>query len=301
MTNPNSFLDSLIDDNSLDELLALAQESHSIRLDGLYCYHTGKLIGQFNHNELREALFEEGDLDSESMIDALIVRIVNSMRPSPALNRPDMGTIREMVQRRPVDALAYLLNRFLHPLTLKRDYDESFSALRGRIETYYWCATLDNSEIATFTHWLLALDSQFGLSRLEPPKGIEHPESISEAVVLIEKYAIARLLEVKDSYVRGEASNSLARGAYIRHALDNPEFATRKAEAAWKAKNKPARAATQKKVSKIQERTNKFLGLLDEVINRASENAATSAPAAPRKGRVIKPGALFANRKPKEV
>lgn len=296
MPNSQSFLDLLVTDDSLDDLFAIARANYSLTLDGIYCYHTGKLIGHFTHDELREAIYEEGDLDDESMVDALIVRVVNSMRPSPAFNRPDMGTIRETVQRRPIDALAYLLNRFLHPLTLKRTYDESHSALLGRIQTYQWCMTLNAEQLRTFTHWLLALDSQFGLSTIEPPKGIAEPESIEQAVALIEKFAITRLNEVKDHYIRTETANSLTRGALIRSTLDNPEIANRKAAAAWAAKNKPGRTATPKKVSKTQEKLNRFLGILDGVFE-----ASQPAPVTPKPVKIITGSkGLFANRKPKE-
>ena len=123
----------------------------------MYCLHTGKPMGTLDIDELAEAIYEESDDDElESVVDGLVVRTVISMRPSPALNKPDLATIREMSVRRPVDALAYLLNRLYgsRDLITKRQPD-AFKALLERIKTHRVLNDSASTNFAALIHWLL--------------------------------------------------------------------------------------------------------------------------------------------------
>jgi hypothetical protein len=84
----------------LDEIRHLRQlglDTLSIDIQSIYCQHTGRPIGVLDESELDFILTEEDiDLDDESLLDAIVVRVIASMRPSPALNKPDRLTIRNL-------------------------------------------------------------------------------------------------------------------------------------------------------------------------------------------------------------
>lgn len=299
MSNLSSALDILanIADSAddFDTLKRAAREQTGLEIDGLYCLHTGKLIGRFDRLEIEEAIFEEGDADEESLIDALVVRVVASMRPSPALNKPDMGTIREMSQRRPIDALAYLVNRLYGNQHLLRNRtDDAFSLLRNRISIHNQIAALyeNGLDLAPFTHWLLELDSKMNLHSVTPPDFDIFANLDNFEKWVFTKLDAARMLEVNAAK---EASwhqgNRLTRAASIRSHLDNPEIANRKHAAAYAAKKKAAAAAAAgKPVRKRATQVDQFMGMLDDLINNAG---GISEPVTPTKPKAMTVGMLF--------
>lgn len=299
MTNSISDLlaQVITESDSFDALKSSARELTGIEIDGLYCLHTGKLIGRFDRVEIQEAIFEEGgdDSDEEQLIDSLVVRVIASMRPSPALNKPDMGTIREMSQRRPVDCLAFLMNRLYGNASLLRTRsDDAFSILRGRIDMHKRLTALHDSgfDFAPYTHWLLEIDSKINLHTITPPDF----DVFSATLETFETWAFklldkARMMEVnaarEASWHKG---NRMTRAATIRSHLDNPEIANRKLQAAYdlKQKAKAARPASKRKPTQVDQ----FMGLLDSIINNAS-SADEAAIATHKKPAARTAGMLF--------
>lgn len=138
MSDISSILDSLFPEGfSPQELRSMALDSHGVDIFGVYCLHTGRKIGTFDESELLYAIEEEGTDSTEDLVDALVVRTIASMRPSPALNKPDRLTIRELSSKRPNDCLAYLINRLYgnRQTLLIRD-ESSFSFLLERVRVY---------------------------------------------------------------------------------------------------------------------------------------------------------------------
>lgn len=301
-----SFLDQY--DASTDrvaELRLMAHESHGIDIRGVYCLHTGKQIGEYDSDEILEAIYEEGDLEDIDLIDSLCVRVVASMRPSPALNKPDKGTIREMVARRPVDACAYLLNRLYgSKFLLTARGDDSFAPLYQRIETHKKLSLADPVMVSTLTHWLLELDSKMNLHEVIPPvftklkdswaatkTGTQLLNLLNDLSILpaFESWVFARLqdwdardtAQLKErNWARG---NTMTDHAFVRSYLDNPEIANRKHADELKrkervAKSKPQSAKTQLMNAKVSAAS----GLLDQLLSGALsipvENLATPKP-----------------------
>lgn len=304
-------------------IIAAGIAQHGVDVTQMYCLHTGKPIGQIFDSELEEAIYEEGDQDIESIADALVIRCVASMRPSPALNKPDHGTIREMAARRPIDALAYLLNRLYGSKQLLTNRGEQwFAPLIARIETHRLLCDSYHAPNATVyaavTHWLLELDSKLNLHEITAPlfekdrlgkwlvtkTGKPFVQVIHEpdALAAFESWVFERLHEwdKRDSaalaQLRWSNGNRMTTSAYVRSYLDNPEIANRKHAEELKRKQKAANAAPKKPVSektrKNNERLNSFLALMDDVI----DGKLPAAPVTPKKSRVILGGMLFAKK-----
>jgi hypothetical protein len=299
MSNTSTFLATFDSEaDSLGQIIDLCISTHKVDPRIIYCLHTGKPIGTLDPDELAEAVYEEGDSDDESLADALVIRTVASMRPSPALNRPDLGTIREMVSRRPKVALAYLVNRLdgtRHLLT-KRD-DSSYSYLLRRVQTFQLIDSL-SIDLAPWTHWLLELDSKFNLHDLVPPKFRRDKSGKLEFAPIAGDLTLADLLGLPDGLAAFESwvfsklaehekaeksfamqqawsrGNRMTGPAFVDSWLKNPEFATRKAEAIYNKKQK-AKSATPRKsrVSKLEETTNQFLDLLEGVLAGSQADA----------------------------
>lgn len=313
MTSVSDILSTLIEEaDSFDELKAAAFESHGVYIDGLYCLHTGKQIGSFDRTEIQFAIEDEITDSQEELIDALVVRTVASMRPSPALNKPDHITIRQLAARRPIDTLAYLLNRLYgtRDLLTKRNGELSFGPLLDRIKTHSSLVTLHFSfdlNLTPWTHWLLELDSKTNLHDLTPP--LFEKDRLGKWIItktgkplieVLESHEDASLLKAfeswvfdllgvyakRDSQATREANwvrgNSLTKAAYIQSWLDNPglarkvEIANNKAQAAYNAKAKPGRPKSEK-TRKLEDRVKQTLDLLAGVIDGKVDIAPVTA------------------------
>lgn len=293
----SDLLESFDDRPSIPELRAMALESHGVDILGVYDFHTGRKIGLLDEDELQFAIEEEACDSFEELIDGLVVRVVCAMRPSPAFNKPDRLTIRNMVGKRPHDALAYLLNRLYHPLALKRDFSDTFDAYKGRIQMYSFVQKLDPSLILELTHWMLEMDSRFNLT-LHSHLAVTMPlESLiakpAEFSGLVMKY----LCRNDEPYT----GNRLTQVAYLQSHLDNPEIAARKIELMKRplreSFTKP-RAASSKKISKLQTRVDQFIGLLDGILK--DDTAASPGPSVPVTRKVMTGGQFNFARKAKE-
>lgn len=253
MTDVFSLLDSISDvdhESLLDEVAELAL-SEGIDIFGVYCLHTGKLIGRFERDELLFAIMDEPTESQDDLVSALMIRVVASMRPSPALNKPDRLTLRSLATKRPVDIMAYLVNRLngTRQLLLKRS-DESFSPLIGRIATYQRIADLAAAgvDLTPWIHWLLELDSKMNLHDLTPPVlkvapiyrllfDQLTPDNHVQLLKDFESWAFEQLakFDKRDAQLVRESQwargNAMTGPAYVRSWLENPNL-TRKVEVA---------------------------------------------------------------------
>lgn len=304
-------LDSLTPSDNFDSLLdevAEAARDEGIDIFGVYCLHTGKVIGQFAREEILFALRDEPSDSIDDLVSAMMVRVVAAMRPSPALNKPDALTLRSLATRRPVDIMAYLVNRLngTRQLLTKRS-DESFSPLIGRIATYNRVLSLQAAgvDLTPWIHWLLELDSKMNLHDLTPPivkmAPLNRllfdqltPTNHAEMLKLFESWAFEQLraFDKRDAQITREANwirgNAFTKPAYVRSWMENPgvvqrkEIANNKLQAIHDKKLKPGRPVSEK----TQERRNKLnqmLALLDEVLDGKSDTApAAPAPVTPK-------------------
>lgn len=257
-------LDNLFDDlleqimpeeSQLDDIRSRVMADHEIDILSVYCLNTGKQIGVFHDSEIEEAIKDESNEDFESLCDAMLIRTIASMRPSPAWNKPDVGTIRQVVDRRPVDAFAYLLNRLegSKDLLTKRN-DNAISALIARIRNWHKINNLANLNqfdlIESYIHWLLELDSKMNLHDLRAPEfekdskgewkvcqsGIILSDAIQfpEALKAFESWVFDQLKIYSKRQSEAQAQMAWTRGnkmtgpAFVKSSMSHPEIANRK-------------------------------------------------------------------------
>jgi hypothetical protein len=204
-----------------------------------------------------------------------------------------------LAEKIPVDILSFLANR-IHSnrwlATHRPASDEILAPYIARIKTHELWTNLSLKGVDTrpWIHWLLELDAKRNLHDLTPPtverdrlgKWIETKtgeslfyqidESNHEALLAVfEAWTFARLKEfdardreavAQEKWMRG---NQMTQPAFARSWMENPQFASKKAEAAYKAKHKkdsPAKPKSEK-TKKLDERVSKFLHLLDDIID----------------------------------
>lgn len=142
-------------------LAAFATAYPNIDPYGLYCSVTGKLVG---------SALEVDDLirslpgDAEDMADDIAMRLFASMRPGLFWNKMRSDTLNQLRKERPVELLAYLLNRAFQPLS----GGNPIVVNHDRIKTFTRCATLTAEQIGSLTYLLLEIDSKNGLTTVYP-------------------------------------------------------------------------------------------------------------------------------------
>lgn len=292
-----SALSDFFADRDLADLRALGLANHGIDITAVYCLHTGRQVGTFDDFVIHFAIDEESAADDEALVDALVSRAVASMRPTPMLNRPDRVTLSNLAERFPVDILSFLVNR-LHGnawLATHRPSD-ILDPYIARIKTHSLWTELAGKGVDTrpWIHWLLELDAKRNLHDLTPPsverdrlgKWIETTtgeslfsqiteSNVGELLAFFEQWTFSRIKEfdARDKEALAQAQwmrgNRMTQPAYARSWIENPEFATKRAELAHKKKNKPESPARPKseKTRKLDERVSKFLHLLDDIID----------------------------------
>jgi hypothetical protein len=314
-TDNQAALAAFMADTDIDSLRELGLANHGIDILGLYCLHTGRRVGTFDDFVIQFAIDEESSDDDESLVDALVTRCVASMRPTPMLNKPDRITLMNLSERFPVDILAFLVNR-LHGnryLATHRPTDEILTPYIARIKAHQSWTDLAGKGVDTrpWIHWLLELDAKRNLHDLTPPmvekdragKWIEtkngeslfyliDESNVADLLAFFEKWTFERVkefdardrqAEVEAKWMRG---NTMTQPAYARSWIENPQFASKRAEQAHKAKNKPAPKPKSEKTRKLDAKVSQFLHLLDDIIDGGSEPATPVKP-----GPVIRTGA----------
>lgn len=293
---------------SLSEVAKRAEQNFGFDIHNIYCLHTGKPIGRLFNEELEFALNDEASDDLDDLADAMAVRIVASMRPSPALNKPDAMTLQAYAARNPVDIMAYLVNR-LHgsrDLLVKRNGTNSFQPLMQRITDYrrWQDMAAKGFDFKPWIHWLLELEVKMNLHDLKSPlvrqsrKGnwvssTMDGESVFNALSIesndqvfevFQAWVFQQLGVYEDRYdaaTKQQAwfrGNRMAATAYTRSWLDNPQIARRATDSQPKNQPKsvgrPKTEATKKKDSKVSN----ALALLDGILGTVQ----ASEPSAPK-------------------
>jgi hypothetical protein len=227
------------------------------------------------------------------------------MRPTPALNKPDHLTLRALATQRPIDCMAYLVNRLngTRELLLKRS-DESFSPLVNRIGTYNRISALvaANISLTPWIHWLLELDCKMNLHDLSPPVlkvapiyrllfDQLTPETHDDLLKQFESWVFDHLkrFEKRDAQVTREANwirgNAMTRTAYARSWMENPdltrkvEIANNKLQAEHNKRVKPGRPVSEK-TRKQNDRVKAALDALSAILD-GSNPSQPSAPVKP--------------------
>lgn len=327
MSTFSEILAQIADDaDRFDELKALGRESHNIEIDGVYCLHTGRLIGRVDREEIGFAIEEEAYDSDDDLVDALVVRAVASMRPSPALNKPDRITIANLCAKRPADGMAFLLNRLYGNRATTRERNEhSIQFFFERIHTNRQVVSLQDSgfALAPWIHWLLELDTKLNLHDVTPP--LFEQDRLGKWIItvtgkpLIEALTVggAALLPVFESWVfklldsfeKGQHAaqmqaawnrgNTMAGPAFIRSWLENPEAVNRKESALNKARIARDAAKARKASKPVSEKSRiknermaRAMSILDSIESVINSSASKPTPK-PAAKPVFKAGQLF--------
>lgn len=318
MTAILSLLDTLTEETQIEELRTQALNSYGIDILGVYCLHTGRQIGTFDPSELQFAIEEEPVESDDELVDALVVRTIASMRPSPALNKPDRLTVRELVAKRPVDGLSFLMNRLYgnrHTIRQRTEAWFEFMITRIRTRQKLELAASEGLKLHEWTHWLLELDSKLNLHDLTPPlfrqtkeskwvvdfrEGIPLIDAMLEPGVLaaFESWVFKHLADYENSVRAAELQANFSRGnqmtgpAFVRSYLEFPEVANRKRAEELKRlaarKGKPGRPVSEK-TQKINAKVAEFMGMLEGILDGGEAPTIQSAKPKP----VFTGGMLF--------
>lgn len=293
-----------------------------------YCLHTGKAIGSFDSDIILDCIYQEDTFDKEILSDALFVRCIAAMRPSPALNKPDHNTILTLSDRRPADALSYLLNRLDGDgtlLTKRNSNGNAVDQLSRRILTHKSVSALlaGGFDPMPAIHWLLELDTKLNLHTLQSPKfshcrvknrwtaTMQGQDLLSvlhnpDAFKAFESWVFAQLEKHNQLVIAAEKEqlwfkgNRLTEKAYKISRAERPEIANRKLQAIYDAKYKKPKAPTKPKSPAAAAKQEKFdLGLkfLDDLLGPGHADPVKPAPkiakpslANPTKGTAILTG-----------
>ena len=319
MTNISTMLESLTESVDLESIEAIALENYGISIFGVYCQHTGRRVGTFDQFVIDFALAEEESSDEEALADALVARVVASMRPTPMLNRPDRITLLNLAAKHPVDVCTYLINR-LHSnryLATHRNFDVLEPHLAKIHAHARWTAIAESGvDLSPWIHWLLELDAKRNLHDLTPPyitvnKKNElvlstHGDSLfslvgidnaAEMLAAFESWTFAQIEEYdhRDSVATAQANwmrgNPMTQPAYVRSWLENPEIAGRKKPTALR-RGTGLEPVKQKRVSKVDGQLSKFMHLLEGILDDEIK------PVTPKKaGPVLRTGGMLFKKK----
>lgn len=297
-----SELDTSLD---LESLRAKSIRERGIDPQAIYDLHTGRQIGLLEEDELIFAA-EEIDYESEdSLLDGLIERTIAAMRPSICLNRPDRVTLTNLMVKRPVDCLAFLVNRYhANRKTLVERGRDTTAFLHDRIMMYKRLARLDDAgvDLTPWIHWLLELDSKCNLHDLTPAlftldrlgrwarvnrDGISvfwllDELNSKDLLKVFESWVFEQLekFDARDQQLLKESQwfrgNTHSQPAFVRSYLENPEIASRKhAEQLKKMKSaqmakKMGRPVSEKTKAK-QASVSQALDALESILNGAQQ------------------------------
>lgn len=136
-----------------------------VSAEGVYCLATGRLIGtNYEALELGESMLQSG-MHPEEVADDLAIRLFASMRPGLFWNKMTLKTVAQLQESRPIETLAWLLNRLLNPPQFKGDV---FAINHDRIMTYQWCQGLESEIRNSLIDRLIALDARLNLNQQLP-------------------------------------------------------------------------------------------------------------------------------------
>lgn len=301
-------LAAFLADSDIESLRERVLVDFNIDIRGVYCLHTGRLVGHFDDFVIQFAIDESGD-DEEEMIDGLMARVVASMRPTPMLNLPDRLTLANLSAKYPVDIFCFLANRLNGNRYLAANRSTDILApYLGRIALHQqWTElALKGVNLRPWIHWLLELDAKRNLHDLTPPmmeldrlgkwiptktgKPLVHcvtPENEAELLKIFEKWAFELLAEfdARDRLATSQAQwmrgNTMAQPAYTRSWLENPEIANRKRAEELKKANRPKSTRPKsEKAQALDAKVSQFLGLLDGILDGTLDAPTPAKPAA---------------------
>lgn len=233
----------------------------------IFCSVTGKRIATSEGMEVLE-LIDSLPGDPDEVADDIALRLFASMRPSMHWNKMREESLDVLRKTRPLEVLAYLLNRAFAPVTggnlLVLNHDKI--RLFQQLSAWGWSDSLN-----TMTYYLLEIDAKIGLHTDSPSFTVEdfttRFESMDLLLSLVEAYYSKRLddyakfvkqQEMNTRYFR--SGNALAKGAFFTAFMES----------------KPPTQKELKDKAKKEEK-DFFTGLLAEVLGTPKTDAEQEA------------------------
>lgn len=268
-------------------IMQFAESYPGIDCYGIYCQVTGKFIGT-NHEVDDFFRAQPKDSDPESVADDLAIRIFASMRPSIIWNKMRAESLNELRKDRPVEVLAYLVNRAFNPLKSSGDY---IVTMHDRIRSFIACGQLTDEVRDRLLYLLLEIDSKNGLNTVFPPFHIDKFLFDSSDDILTAFTAwhescmkeFAKFERAREQETRWwRSGNALAKPAFFSAFMES----------------KPVTEAAIKRAAKKEE-SDFFADILNEVMGKPKLDGTKQAPV-PEVKRVVLPStkmpALFSKK-----
>jgi hypothetical protein len=228
----------------LASLVTYMQNEMGINPLRLYCQITGKPIGRIEADELTPFLNNNHDVDS--IADDLFVRIIASMRPSIHWNVMRESTLEAMAKARPIETLAYLMNRLFQPtefykLPLTRRLDDQHQ----RIKLYAFLETMDTAKLDSLYTMLIEVDAKMNLSQQQIDlRCVDFMLFLDESMITINRWYLDcikrwnRTQQHNETQANWYKGNTVAKPAFFRDFIEaKPESKTAKSKRVAKAKD----------------------------------------------------------------
>jgi hypothetical protein len=241
-------------------------------INGMFCQVTGKRVGTMDSAELVD-LIESLPGDPDSVADDIAVRIFASMRPSLFWNKMREDSLEEMRKTRPIEVLAYLLNRLFTPERNANMLAVHHDRIRLWQRLEEWGM---NDSTNTILYYMLEIDAKLSLASLSAPFTVEDFltkfsgfDALLEMVqnwYKLQLDSYAKLLKRNELNTRWwRSGNALTKGAFF---------------AAWQ-EAKPPTQKEAKDATKKAEREffgGLLMGILGESATEAEEAAVKPEP-----------------------
>lgn len=220
----------------LSDVVTFMQDNMGINPMTVYCQFTGKPVGRLYQEEVEALLGLSNDV--ESLADDLMVRTLASMRPSIMWNYMRSESLDQLMQDRPRETLAYLLNRLFQqsdygklPLAARLD------DLHTRIRLYdFIVGEMEMDTLQRLMQMLIEVDAKMNLTMqtidLRATDFMLFFDKAMESIEAWHKFCMKRYernQRLEEDQRRWMKGNTLARPAFFRSFMEaKPESKTAK-------------------------------------------------------------------------
>lgn len=226
--------EELTHSTKLAEVIDFMKTNMGINPMSVYCQFTGKPCGRLYQEEI-ESLFDLNS-DIETIADDLMIRTLASMRPSIMWNYMRSESLDDLMVKRPIETLAYLLNRLFQPsdygkLPLAARLDDLHTRIRLFDFLFNEVSAADQTHLMQM---LIEVDAKMNLTQqtidLRAADFMLFPVASMEAFVLWHTFCMKRYersQRLEEDQRRWMKGNTLARPAFFRTFMEaKPETKT---------------------------------------------------------------------------
>lgn len=220
----------------LSDVVTYMQDNMGVNPMTVYCQFTGKPVGRIYQEEVLAVLSPMNDIEEDS--DDLLIRTLASMRPSIMWNYMRSESLDDLMVKRPIETLAYLLNRLFQPsdygkLPLAARLDDLHT--RIRLFNFIW-NEMSGTDQKRLTEMLIEVDAKMNLTMqtidLRATDFMLFFDKAMESIEAWHTYSIKRYersQRLEEDQRRWMKGNTLARPAFFRSFMEaKPETKTAK-------------------------------------------------------------------------